>query len=193
MPKNPGADKRKQVLVFVSYARADRPMAVALLRLFKQHTSASLQHRYRFWRDSRDILIGERWHHAIKSALKRCDIGLLLISPAFLGSDYITKHELPSFSGPDAKPVVPVLLKPINARLQCPEPLARLQIFSLLDKRNKPKAFSQCAGNGRHQFALNLFDRVEMLLHSVLKPKRRALSAGSRSPRTRRASRVRSR
>jgi hypothetical protein len=177
MPKNPGADKRKQVLVFVSYARADRPMAVALLRLFKQHTSASLQHRYRFWRDSRDILIGEGWHDAIKSALKRCDIGLLLISPAFLGSEYITEHELPTFWGRDAKPVVPVLLKPFNARLQGPRALTKMQMFSLLDKHNKPKAFSQCAGNGRDKFALNLFDRVEMLLHHALKPKRR--SAGS--------------
>jgi hypothetical protein len=173
MPEKRGADKREQVQVFVSYARADSPTAVALLRLLKQNTSASRAYRYRFWKDTDDILIGERWNDAIQGALKECDLGLLLLSPAFLGSDYIENHELPDFWG-GGKAVVPVRLKPFNDKRQCSETLKRMQIFSVSGKHNKPKAFSQCAGPGREDFVLRLFDRIEKRLRATFEPKRRS-------------------
>ena len=79
---------KKKVKVFVSYARANKELAVRFLTRFRQQVSASKRYAYAFWRDTQ-ILVGENWNVEIQDALNPCDIGLLLISPAFLGSQYI--------------------------------------------------------------------------------------------------------
>lgn len=158
---------KKKITVFVSYARANRDLATRFLKKFKEQASPSKHYYYAFWRDA-DILVGEKWHEAIQEALAQCDIGLVLISPAFLGSQYIQDHELPKFLKSGGKSVIPVLLQPIDLDRHDLKGLQRTQIFRLDRARfASPKAYGECSGAQRDQFALDLFRQVEARLDKV--------------------------
>ena len=160
---------KKKITVFVSYARANRDLATRFLKNFKEQASPSRQYQYVFWRDN-DILVGEKWHEEIQVALAQCDVGLVLISPAFLGSQYIQDHELPKFLKSGGKPVIPVLLQPIDLDRHDLKGLQRTQIFRLDRPRfASPKAYGECSGAQRDQFALELFRQVEARLDKVMK------------------------
>lgn len=153
--------KKKKVELFVSYARSNRSLAGNFLDRYTEQAAASSSYIYKFWRDS-DILVGEDWHEAIGRALQRCDLGLLLVSPAFLGSQYISEHELPRFVGSAATPVIPVMLQPVDFERHDLKGLKRHEIFRLDSERFKrPKAYGDCAGNQRDRFVQVLFRRVE--------------------------------
>ena len=159
---------KKKITVFVSYARANRDLATRFLRKFKEQAAPSRQYQYVFWRDN-DILVGEKWHEAIQVALAQCDVGLVLISPAFLGSQYIQDHELPKFLKSGGKSVIPVLLQSIDLDRHDLKGLQRTQIFRLDRPRfASPKAYGECSGTQRDQFALELFRQVEARLDKVV-------------------------
>jgi hypothetical protein len=159
---------KKKITVFVSYARANRDLATRFLKKFKEQAAPSKHYHYAFWRDT-DILVGEKWHEAIQEALVQCDVGLVLISPAFLGSQYIQDHELPKFLKCGGKSVIPVLLQPIDLYRHDLKGLQRTKIFRL----DRPlfasaKAYGECSGAQRDQFALELFRQVEVRLDKIL-------------------------
>jgi hypothetical protein len=160
---------KKKITVFVSYARANRDLATRFLKKFKEQAAPSKQYQYAFWRDN-DILVGEKWHEEIQVALAQCDVGLVLISPALLGSQYIQDHELPKFLKSGGKAVIPVLLQPIDLDRHDLKGLQRTQIFRLDRPRfASPKAYGECSGTQRDQFALELFRQVEARLDKVVK------------------------
>jgi len=78
--------------VFISYAHDDEPMwldgLLAHLRPLEQI------HGLAVWTD-RDIMPGDLWHLTIQNALDRAQVGVMLVSPAFLDSDYVRNDELP--------------------------------------------------------------------------------------------------
>jgi hypothetical protein len=78
--------------VFVSYAhKKDQPW----LDSFLSHLVwLERDHDVQFWTD-RDIEPGEKWHETIQAALDTAKIGVLLVSPQFLASSYISSSELP--------------------------------------------------------------------------------------------------
>ena len=159
---------KKKITVFVSYARANRDLATRFLKKFKEQAAPSRQYQYVFWRDN-DILVGEKWHEEVQVALAQCDMGLVLISPAFLGSQYIQDHELPKFLKSGGMPVIPVLLQPIDLDRHDLKGLQRTQIFRLDRPRfASPKAYGECSGTQRDQFALELFRQVEARLDKVV-------------------------
>ena len=159
---------KKKVTVFVSYARANRDLATRFLKKFKEQAAPSKHYSYKFWRDN-DILVGEKWHEEIHVALADCDLGLMLISPAFLGSQYIQDHELPKFMKSSGKSVIPVLLQPIAVDRHDLKGLQSTQIFRLDRPRfASPKAYGECSGTQRDQFALELFRQVEVRLDKVI-------------------------
>ncbi len=158
---------KKKIAVFVSYARANRDLAKRFLKKYKEQAIPSKHYQYAFWRDA-DILVGEKWHEEIQGALEQCDVGLVLISPAFLGSQYIQDHELPKFLKSREKLVVPVLLQPIDIDRHDLKGLQRTQIFRLDRQRfSSPKAYGECSGAQRDQFALELFQQVEARLDKI--------------------------
>jgi len=160
---------KRKVEIFVSYARKNQNLAGKFLERYKEMVAASRRFDYRFWQDE-DILVGEVWHDAIYRALERCDIGLLLVSPAFLASRYISEHELPRFVGSRKKPVLPVMLQTIDLDNMELKGLKRHQIFRLEgDKFKHPKSFGDCTGNQRDRFALALFREVEQRLAGIFK------------------------
>jgi hypothetical protein len=112
------------------------------------------------WRDT-NLLVGVRWHDEIQQALTDCQLGLLLLSPAFLASEYITQQELPQFVGNGAKPIIPVMLKLVDLQLHDLKGLKDYQIFSL----DRAKAFDNCTTNPiRRRFVEALFVQIERRL-----------------------------
>jgi hypothetical protein len=158
---------KREVRFFVSYARANKDLAPRLLRRLRQQLDASKRYKYTLWHDPQ-IIVGENWNAEIQKVLKKCDLGLLLISPAFLGSEYIKKKELPKFIGRGAKPMVPVLLQPVVFGRQDLKGLRSAQIFRLEgDNFKEPKAYGDCSGKHRDQFAQELFRQIELKLDKV--------------------------
>jgi hypothetical protein len=77
--------------VFVSYAHEDQKWVEALAT----HLAPWVRDkRLNLWVDSR-IEAGDNWHQAIQKAIDEATIAVLLVTPAFLASDFIMKHELP--------------------------------------------------------------------------------------------------
>ena len=159
---------KKNVTVFVSYARANRDLATRFLKKFKEQAAPSKQYHYTFWRDN-DILVGEKWHEEIQYALGECDVGLVLLSPAFLGSQYIQNNELPNFVKSGRKSLIPVMLQPIDLERHDLKGLQQTHIFRLDRPRfASPKAYGECSGAHRDQFALELFRQVEARLDKIV-------------------------
>jgi hypothetical protein len=77
--------------VFISYSHRDKKWLDRLLVFLKPFQRQGLQ----VWADPY-IQMGERWGRAIEGALERACIGVLLVSPDFLASDFIYEQELPS-------------------------------------------------------------------------------------------------
>lgn len=78
--------------IFISYAHADEKWLDAL----KIHLKG-LQHivgGFDFWDDKR-LRTGDKWNEEIEKALQSAGAAILIISPSFLASDFITNDELP--------------------------------------------------------------------------------------------------
>ena len=167
---NDKVSKRK-VKFFISYAHADKGLVDTFINYLKEQTNASKTYEYDLWRDDK-ILFGENWHKTITDSLKNSEVGLILISPSFLGSQYITDHELPMFIGKNSKPIIPILLQTVDIKRHDLKGLKEHQIFSLeIRKTNSKKAFGECVSNQRIMFAQKLFSEVEKRLDSLFNAK----------------------
>jgi hypothetical protein len=97
--------------VFVSWAHDDKRAKTAVLTPLRTELTILAGIEIEWWDDS-DIVVGALWRQQIADALADCDYGVLLISPAFLASAFVTAQELPHFVGPlAAKGALPVGLQ----------------------------------------------------------------------------------
>lgn len=149
---------RRPVSLFSSYAHHDVRVASRFLRELAIHLKPSQRHEYTLWRDRDQIVVGEDWELRIRDALGRCDLGLLLLSPAFLGSKIIATVELPPLLG---RGVIPVMLRPVDHQFHNLLGLKRLQWFELLGDDGSKRAYSECRGPSRDRFVLELFRQIE--------------------------------
>ncbi len=155
---------KKRVTMFVSYAHANQDLAGRFVTQFKEYTRPSKTYQYNTWRDI-DLLVGENWDQKITKALNKCDLGLLLISASFLGSNYITSIELKLL---ETKPVIPVLLWPIDFDRHDLKGLDEKQIFRFYKPGFlRPKSYGQCTTKQRVEFMLALFQQVEKRLDKL--------------------------
>ncbi len=109
--------------------------------------------------------LGENWHAQIQQAIKECDFGLLLVSPAFLSSRYIAEHELPQFVN-GQKMCMPVGLRTIDLANHDLRGLEDLQIFRYQSGgAESPRAFeTYTSPNLQSDFALALFKQIKARL-----------------------------
>lgn len=80
---------RKKVTFFVSYAHSNKELTSSFLQKLREMLAPSKKHEYELWQDT-GLEVGEEWERQILDARDNCDFDLLLVSPAFLGSKFIT-------------------------------------------------------------------------------------------------------
>src|SRR5271166_4045675 len=125
-------------LVFISYSRRDRDWLEWLLIFLKPYTRRNLK----VWADPY-IEVGGEWRRNVSQALSRSRIGVLLVSPHFLSSDFIHNEELPPLlegAGAGAITLVPILISTCDYKAT---PLARYQFANAtarpLDRMSEPE------------------------------------------------------
>ena len=140
--------------LFLSYAHSDQAAKAKFLHLLIEYLRIAQGVDFELWQDLA-ILPGQDWDAEIQKALDSCDAGILLVSPAFLGRDYIVKFEMPKLM---AKGVIPVALEPIrfdgtmNLR-----GLAAKQVF----RDTKGRAFGELVTKlDRRRFVDELFGKL---------------------------------
>jgi hypothetical protein len=157
------ATPKRTVRYFLSYAHDDGKLPDKLLAELDKQLRACKDFTFQRWQDTH-ILPGEKWHEEIQKAAKECDFGLLLVSPAFLGSKYIGEHELPLFVSGE-KPCVPVGLCRIDFGNHDTKGLSESQIYlHATQKGNGRKYFAECKGQHAVDFALGLFTQIKARL-----------------------------
>lgn len=151
---------RKKVTFFVSYAHSNKVLAGSFMQKLREMLAPSKNHEYEFWQDT-GLEVGEEWEKQILEARDNCDFGLLLVSPAFLGSNFITEKELPIFvSGKKAS--IPVMLQPVDFSKHDLKGLEKKQIFHLdYEGFKEPRAYGECKKGRRDTFVLELFRTIE--------------------------------
>lgn len=150
---------RTAIRYFVSYAHADEPLAGEFVARIDRQLKPSRAYDHRLWRDTA-ILAGEAWEKEIDDALAQCHLGLLLISPSFLGSPWVRK-EVRRLLTDGSKGVIPVMLRPVDLQRHDLQGLGELQIFRLDEKRT----YDQCRDDRkRSAFAEQLFLQIEQRL-----------------------------
>jgi hypothetical protein len=145
--------------LFLSWCHADRAAKDALVKPLLDNLRILNNVELRWWEDSH-IDLGEDWRRRILARLSECDYGVLLLSPGFFASRFITDHELPAFVGPHAvKGALPVGLKPVpldgTRRLHGVD---RHQIFTLTPAG---RFFTETRGADRERFALDLATAIQ--------------------------------
>lgn len=149
----------KPIATFLSYAHTDASDAKKLTSLLDPHFKISTQFQFSNWSDH-VILPGEHWREEIQQALEKAHFGLLLLSPQFLASSFITKDELPALL--EKRMVVPVGLHAIQ--LDGTVDLKGLQDRQIF-RDSKGRAFDRCrTSTDRRDFALELFGQIHKLL-----------------------------
>ncbi|MCB1227766.1 MAG: pentapeptide repeat-containing protein, partial [Verrucomicrobiales bacterium] len=152
---------KRVVRFFVSYAHDDDREADDFLTRFRKQFDAAKDYSLDLWIDRR-IRTGNKWRAEILQALEDCEFGLLLVTPSFLGSEFITEHELPVFvpkeSDTSAKPVVPVGLKVVDFNAHDLKGLRENQIYRRKSPGGTEQFFAHCRNNvDKDDFAHRLF------------------------------------
>lgn len=166
-------DGKPVIPYFICYAHANDKPKKDLLKRLQPLLKIANQYTFEPWQDI-DVQIGENWHNEIQQAITQCHFGLLLVSPEFLGSSYITGKELPYFLPSEKTPLAwrraaPVGLKPVafDGSMDL-KGLEALQIF----RDEEERFFSQLgADNTKDAFANRLFKAIlEMVKKHILPP-----------------------
>lgn len=138
--------------VFISYAHSDNespdPSRRWLNRLLEYLQPLVFQKQVRIWSDIA-IESGEQWHESIKTQLQNAKVAVLLVSPAFLASEYIRNSELPVLLMKAQKSgvtVLPIILRRClftTTKFKYPDPLSgpdelSLSTFQSANSPNKP-------------------------------------------------------
>ena len=144
---------------FVSYAHDDEALAFDLLARLEKLLALAPHCVFERW-DDRRLEPGQRWRDEIRKAVDRCPVGLLLASPAFLGSGFITKEELPRYvprTPDEAAPgrrAIPVALKRLDfTGAMDLKGLEEVQVFHDAKRRD----YAHCKGTQRDDFVHALY------------------------------------
>lgn len=174
----PAADEEssRPPTVFICYARKDNEHSNHnyrwLDRLLEHLHPLALGKRAAVWSD-KDIEAGDDWHVQIQKTISDAKASVLLISPAFLNSEYIRSSELPVLLK-DAKDnglvIIPVIVRPClfkEVTFSYPDPSNGPEEISLstFQSVNDPK--KALSGLSEHQQDLVLLSVAQRILRIV--------------------------
>lgn len=165
-------DGKPVIRYFVSYAHDDVVLKNDLCRRLKKYLNLDSAYSYEEWQDTM-LLAGDKWRQGIERAIEKCDFGLLLVTPSFLGSEFITRNELPAFVARDlstsdpSKRAIPVALDRLlfDGSIDL-KGLQHIQIFH--DQDGKP--FSERTGTKKNDFARQLFQQIRQVVGGRILP-----------------------
>lgn len=147
--------------VFTSYADVDAGLCRKLLRLLQVQTAFSDKYEFLFWND-RLLLLEEEMLPEISKAVADCDFGLLLLSNAYVSSDFVLQNELPTFAGENAKPALAVEVKTLTELPDEANSLLELPVF-----RDGKRPFKICTGRQQKLFVERLHLQMETMLDAL--------------------------
>jgi hypothetical protein len=81
-------------LIFISYSHLDRAWLETLTHLLRPYQA---QRRFAVWSDPY-IPIGSDWKREVAQALRRTKVGVVLVSPNLLASNFVTRVEMPAMT-----------------------------------------------------------------------------------------------
>jgi hypothetical protein len=142
--------------VFVSYSHLDKDFLVDVQRHFKPFLS-----QINFWDDSK-IQPGQKWKNEIKKAINETKVAILLVSTDFLGSEFISSHELPpllSAAEQAGAVILIVILKPCLF-----EEFPDLNQFQAMNPPNRP--VTKMDIDEREELFVNLVRQTKKILGS---------------------------
>lgn len=126
--------------IFISYAHKDNENsdpAKRWLDRLKEHLKPLVQQDNLTVHSDQDIGLGDDWHEHIQTDLNCARAAVLLVSPAFLASEYIHNNELPVLLR-NAKElgvkIIPVILRPClfqETKFKYPDPISGPEEFTL--------------------------------------------------------------
>jgi len=144
--------------VFISYAHKDDQR---WLESLLDHLALVKQRGVEIWTD-REIRPGENWHEEIQNSLARAKVAVLLVTPAFLRSEYITRNELPPLlqaAKSEGLVIFPIPVKPSSyeqselAPFQAAHPLS--EALSGLRAAKRDRAFVSIASKLTDALGIN--------------------------------------
>jgi hypothetical protein len=137
--------------IFISYARSD---AVWLRRLKRHLTPLLSKNQIEIWDDSR-LAIGRRWLEPLRHAIQNSCTAILLVSPRYLASDFVTKHELPLFLAAAEERGMAVLWIPIT-RSTC----SRTWISTYQALHDFKKPLSKFSPSGQTRALIKIVEKI---------------------------------
>lgn len=167
--------------IFVSYAHEDadwKDRVLAPLRALERNG------HFHIWADSR-LEAGDEWEREIETAIEHSDAAVLLISNAFLGSEFINGKEIPRIlkqRKADGMRVFPLILKP------CPwEDISWLNSLQVRPEKARPlvRASQWDAEQDLADFAREVLRKLKAI-EIRAEPPESSRRAPSKAPPTRR-------
>ena len=166
--------------VFISYAHADNQSPDSQKRWldrFVEFLKPLVRQEDFTLCSDQEIKIGEDWHQQIQAHLSGAKAVVLLISPAFLASDYIANSELPVIlknAADHGVRIFPMLISPSlykRAKYKYPDSKAGPQEFTLssLQSANPPsKTLIEMTEAEQNRVLLEVAEQLADLLDTTL-------------------------
>ncbi len=150
-------NKKLRDKVFISYSHADKDYLNDIQRHFKPFLN-----QINYWDDTQ-IQAGQKWKEEIKMAIENAQVAILLVSTDFLGSDFISTHELPLLlesAEKDGTTILTIILKPCLF-----EDFLDLNKFQALNAPSNP--VSKMDYNEKEELYVNLVRQTKRVLNKL--------------------------